>query len=891
VSIARKYATAVAALGCVVVLAASAATAATISLGTITNNSTCVTADVDDGNASEQPYNVGNAACSEPTGGADSNFFRVTNTVLTSSSAAPGGSTSVDFSIDAAVGVDSAVDGQDEYERGKIRYTLNFAINATAVENWTVGLSQNVLGLFGFEGDGPATAVGTQVFGNAGISTINVAVGATDLSFSPAPLTASSNVANTGTQAFGPISGSRNDPVVVSGTGNGAFSVTIAFDIDAFSNAGCTGFICSSASGGEDAAVLLGYDNVDDCCGGTVDRINADNYSTWGRAVGPDGYNSTWTFAVTSQCGNGVINGGEQCDTGAANGLATSCCTSLCTVRTFGSVCRTAAGVCDVAEVCDGSTGACPADTFMPSIAECRAASTGEACDLTETCTGTGPNCPPDLVKANGTTCRNGSGDVCDPAETCDGVSKTCPANTVSPPGTSCRVGSGDVCDLTETCTGVAGQACPPNDAPAKAGVVCRTGSGDMCDLNETCTGTPGATCPANDAPGKAGTVCRTGSGDTCDLNETCTGTPGAPCPANDAPGKGGTVCRAGSGDMCDVNETCTGTPGQPCPANDAPGKTGTVCRAGSGDMCDVNETCTGTPGATCPANDAPGKAGTVCRTGSGDVCDPNETCTGTPGAACPTNAVASSGTVCRAAAGACDVAEACSGTIGQTCPVDGFVPDGTGCPDGLFCNGEESCQSGVCTDNDNPCISSCDEGLQTCLATCPPAPLSGCRTAGKSILLLKDKSPDSKDKLLWKWTNGQATSITDFGQPTATTDYALCLYAGGAPIADAVVESDVQRWRLLSGKGYSYIDVSVGQSGIQRILLKGNATADRSKIFWKGKGTGLGDLAPGTLPLASGDFPVTVQMLNTASNACFESVFAESDAKRNRADQLKLKR
>ena len=91
----------------------------------------------------------------------------------------------------------------------------------------------------------------------------------------------------------------------------------------------------------------------------------------------------------------------------------------------------------------------------------------------------------------------------------------------------------------------------------------------------------------------------------------------------------------------------------------------------------------------------------------------------------------------------------------------------------------------------------------------------------------------------MWKWTNGQATSITDFGQPTATTDYALCLYAGGAPIADAVVESDVQRWRLLSGKGYSYIDASVGQSGIQRILLKGNATADRSKVFWKGKGPG----------------------------------------------------
>jgi hypothetical protein len=235
-------------------------------------------------------------------------------------------------------------------------------------------------------------------------------------------------------------------------------------------------------------------------------------------------------------------------------------------------------------------------------------------------------------------------------------------------------------------------------------------------------------------------------------------------------------------------------------------------------------------------------------------------------------------------------VAESCSGTVGQSCPANGFVPDGTACPDALYCNGEETCLSGVCSDSDNPCLSGCDEGLNACLATCPPAPLSGCRTAAKSLLLLKDKSPDAKDKFLWKWINGQTTSIVDFGQPQTLTDYALCLYAGGASISDVVVQSDPQRWRLLSGKGYSYFDVSAGQDGMQKILLKGSAS-NRSKVFWKGRGVGLPDLTPGTLPLASGDFPVTVQMLNTATNVCWESVFAESDVKRNRADQLKLKR
>jgi hypothetical protein len=448
------------------------------------------------------------------------------------------------------------------------------------------------------------------------------------------------------------------------------------------------------------------------------------------------------------------------------------------------------------------------------------------------------------------------------------------------------------VCDVTETCSGTPGAACPADDAPSKAGTLCRGGSGDLCDANETCTGTPGAACPADDAPGKAGTVCRPGSGDVCDVAETCTGAPGAACPADDAAGKAGTVCRPGSGDVCDVAETCTGTPGAACPADDAPGKAGTVCRAGSGDTCDVTETCTGAPGAACPADDAPGNAGTVCNPGSGDVCDPDETCSGTPGATCPVDTVTPGGTVCRAVAGACDVAETCPGAADQACPADDFVADGTACSDGLFCNGVEVCQAGTCADSDDPCLALCDEGGATCLADCPPAPLAGCRTAGKSILLLKDRTPDGKDRLLWKWINGQATGIADFGQPQTITDYGLCVYAaGGAVLADPVVTADGQRWKLLSGRGYRYLDQSTAQDGIQKVILKGKADADRSKILWKGKGDQLPDFAPGTLPLDGGDFPVTVQLINTATAVCFESTFDEVDAKRNRADQLKLQR
>lgn len=280
---------------------ATAANAATLSLSEVNSSSTCVTANADNGNDNEAAYHPSSPACSEPLGGSDSNFMRLTDTGPTAVVVGAGSSGSLNFNIDAGVGADSAVDGQDEYELGKIRYGLVFSIDATSLEQWSINLSQSVLGLFGFQGDGAATAVGTQVFGNTGISGITVNVNGGDRSFSiTPPTTASSNVANNGTQSFGPFSGSRNDSGVVSGIGNASFSVTISFDIDAFSNAGCTGPICSSASGGEDAAVLLGYDDIDDCCGGTADGINADNYATWGRAVGPDGYNSSWTFNVVA---------------------------------------------------------------------------------------------------------------------------------------------------------------------------------------------------------------------------------------------------------------------------------------------------------------------------------------------------------------------------------------------------------------------------------------------------------------------------------------------------------------------------------------------------------------------------------------------------------------
>jgi hypothetical protein len=585
-------------------VSAGAAGAATITINNVTNNSTCVVSNSDNGNDSEAPYNVGHSACTEPTLGADGNFMRLTNTGTAAATAPPGNSASVQFNIDAGVAADSAVDFGDEYERGKIRYALGIAVTATVVENWTIDLAQNVLGLFGFAGDGTATAVGTQVFGNAGITTIDVDVDATDYSFTPSPAGASSNVSNNGQQSFA-FAGSRGDSAIVSGSGNSSMTVTISFDIDAFSNTGCSSFICSSASGGEDAAVLLGYDHVDDSGGGTLEGIRADNYSTWGRAVGPDGYNSTWTINVTSNCGNGAVDPGEGCDQGAANGTSGSCCTAICQPRTAGDVCRPQTGICDVQETCDGANPTCPGDSFEPPTVVCRAASSGELCDIDEYCDGSTAICPGDAIEQNGAVCRGAAGG-CDVAETCDGVGKFCPPDQVAVAGTQCRAVAG-VCDIAEVCNGVS-TSCPSDGFDSVT--LCRTSAG-VCDVAESCNGS-GPNCPA-DAFASSG-VCRASAGE-CDVAESCNGS-GAGCPADTFASSG--VCRAAAG-ACDAAESCNGS-GANCPADVLDGSS--VCRAATG-QCDVAETCDGV-GVSCPA-DGFAADGTSCDDGiaatSGDQC------------------------------------------------------------------------------------------------------------------------------------------------------------------------------------------------------------------------------------------------------------------------------
>ncbi|RCN41518.1 hypothetical protein ANCCAN_12506, partial [Ancylostoma caninum] len=90
------------------------------------------------------------------------------------------------------------------------------------------------------------------------------------------------------------------------------------------------------------------------------------------------------------ECGNGVVDGSEECDCGTRETCTDPCCDPLtctlrahaqcaahhqcchrCELRKAGEVCRSARSACDVAETCDGKSGDCPPDGHLVDGTAC----------------------------------------------------------------------------------------------------------------------------------------------------------------------------------------------------------------------------------------------------------------------------------------------------------------------------------------------------------------------------------------------------------------------------------------------------------------------------------------------------------------------------------------
>jgi cysteine-rich repeat protein len=221
----------------------------------------------------------------------------------------------------------------------------------------------------------------------------------------------------------------------------------------------------------------------------------------------------------------------------------------------------------------------------------------------------------------------------------------------------------------------------------------------------------------------------------------------------------------------------------------------------------------------------------------------------------------------------AADAAGACAGV-----PVE--CGDGT-----LQTSCGEQCDDGNTTSGDG-CSSTC------MLEPCGPLPETGCRASAprRALLGLTDRSPDDGDRLLWKWVNGAVMPRADFGDPSSTTSYQLCVYdeTGGTPrlvLGTAAPAGGTCRgrpcWRATS-TGFKYADPELTPDGLFRILLREGLVPGKGKILVKGRGPNLGLPA---LPLAQ-DPAVTVQ-LKSSDGPCWEARYA-APALRNTQAQFK---
>jgi cysteine-rich repeat protein len=203
-------------------------------------------------------------------------------------------------------------------------------------------------------------------------------------------------------------------------------------------------------------------------------------------------------------------------------------------------------------------------------------------------------------------------------------------------------------------------------------------------------------------------------------------------------------------------------------------------------------------------------------------------------------------------------------------------------CTDDDVCNGAGTCTSGPLLDCDDENICTQDSCDTATGCVNDSTPTSSCKEAGKSILLLKNKADDSKDKLTFKWLKGGETMIGELATPTDSTNYTLCLYAGTTSVAIAMPAGS--KWKPLGTTGFKFKDKGGMPDGAQKALLKSGA-AGKAKVLVKGKGGNLpDDLAP-ALPL-----PVTAQVVNDANSTCFEAVYDTDSVIKNDEKQFKAK-
>ena len=106
--------------------------------------------------------------------------------------------------------------------------------------------------------------------------------------------------------------------------------------------------------------------------------------------------NTKITTITGQQCGNGIVEEGEDCDCGGTEGCGNDKCCNPTTCKFENKA------VCD-----DANDDCCKGCQFAAANTVCRASTS--SCDPAEVCSGTNPTCPADVKAPNGQNCGNGT--------------------------------------------------------------------------------------------------------------------------------------------------------------------------------------------------------------------------------------------------------------------------------------------------------------------------------------------------------------------------------------------------------------------------------------------------------------------------------------------------
>ncbi|MBX7193266.1 MAG: hypothetical protein K1X94_14525 [Sandaracinaceae bacterium] len=414
----------------------------------------------------------------------------------------------------------------------------------------------------------------------------------------------------------------------------------------------------------------VGACDVEERCDGTTVTCPADAAEPVGTACGP----APVTVCDAQDTCSGSVGASATCDSNYAPPT---------------TVCRGAAGECDIEESCTGLSAVCPTDVFLGAETICRP--TAGACDSAELCSGAAAECPGDSVLPLGTVCRPSVG-VCDMGEVCTGFA-TCPTDLTRPDGSACS--NGAVCDGAEVCT--AGSCAAPSALDCDDRNACTS---DMCAEPGGCaTMLVPRCCNLDRDCADDGDVCTTarctGAGGMCES------LPITHCCTDDADCTGGTTCSPVSCDLATNRCVTTRVPG--CCTADTDCGDGDVCTT---DSCDV---ATGTCGhaeiADCCVGDGDCVDGDECTANACEISAAGAgTCTSSPvPGCCMTDAD------CGQADGDLCTEAACNTTTGRceerridcddgdACTVDACEVDGSCSHEALDCDDSNDCTADSC--------------------------------------------------------------------------------------------------------------------------------------------------------------------------------------------------